>query len=484
MKNIKGFTISVASVVFIIFCVAFANALSFDYAIKAKNDTIFPSETAIYQLNITNNNNFATRYQIFTVSGYWDIYAPPIEPVGPGNTAIIDVEITLREKDLTGPTLVPVTIKSLDDDSIIIENFYVYVRSTNQTLPSYYPSVALDVTTDSRVDPRQPLSLTIKLHNRNPLNMSDTRILLTSGLFKDKEISTTLGGLEDKTLGVLMGLDPLQQNGTYNINVKLSYKNISIAETDRQVEIESYSEVIVDQTMTKGLFSSQQKITLVNHGNYQATKIEKIPTNFFEKIFTTTSANYVPITENGVSYLSWTIPLEPEQTVEITVTTNYIILVIIIIVIILAIISYYVFRSPVLLFKNAKILSSSEDGVSEIKVKLHIKNRSARTIRNIKIIDKYPKIVQIDDETTLGMLKPTKMLSADKTHSLLMWNLEVLDPYEERLLTYKLKSSLNIVGNLSLPVAKTKFSTGAGERTYYSNDVQLRHKSDAVFKEV
>ena len=75
------------------------------------------------------------------------------------------------------------------------------------------------------------------------------------------------------------------------------------------------------------------------------------------------------------------------------------------------------------------------------------------------------------------MLKPSRMISADKTHSLLMWNLEVLDPYEERLLTYKLKSQLNIVGNMRLPSSKVKFLTPAGERTYYSNDVMLLHKS-------
>jgi hypothetical protein len=69
------------------------------------------------------------------------------------------------------------------------------------------------------------------------------------------------------------------------------------------------------------------------------------------------------------------------------------------------------------------------------------------------------------------------MLSADKVHSLLMWNLEALEPYEERLLTYTIRSKLNIVGNVHLHTAKVRFHTKSGERTTNSNDVMLMHKS-------
>jgi hypothetical protein len=478
--------LAISTIFLFIICISLVNAVMFDYNTKSVLDTIYPNQTALYTIKISNNNDYADRIQLYTISAYWDI-SPTLLPIQPVATITFPLEITLLDERLYGPQLVPVTIKSLADGTSVIENFYVYIRATNQTAPSYSPSAVLDVAFNKTFDPSDPnhmLSLNVHLRNKNPLNLKDIKFIVSSELFKEKEVSTSLGPLEEKTLGVLLAIDPLQAPGTYNISVRLVANNISITESRSEIQVLSYSDIAIEQTKTSGLFSSTETIKLTNHGNYQATKIEKIPKNFFEKIFTTTSAKYQSITENGISYIAWTIPLSPEQPVEITITTNYIVLVIIIILIIIGIISYYVFRSPVLLLKNAKIVSSSEDGVSEVKVRLHIKNRSSRTIKNIKIVDKYPKIIQIEDELSLGMLKPTKMLSADKSNSLLMWNLEVLDPYEERLLTYKLKSQLNIVGNVSLPSAKIKFSTGVGERTYYSNNVKLLHKSQDVFREV
>ena len=69
------------------------------------------------------------------------------------------------------------------------------------------------------------------------------------------------------------------------------------------------------------------------------------------------------------------------------------------------------------------------------------------------------------------------MTSTDKSHNLLSWNMDVLDPYEERLIVYKLKSSLNIVGNISLPPSKVRFHTATGERSFVSNNVKLLHRS-------
>jgi hypothetical protein len=135
-----------------------------------------------------------------------------------------------------------------------------------------------------------------------------------------------------------------------------------------------------------------------------------------------------------------------------------------------------------LLFKRAKIIASTDDGITEIRVKLHIKNRSGKEIRSVKVIDRYPKIVSLVETEGIGTLKPIKMLSADKVQSLLMWNLEALEPYEERLISYTLRSRLNIVGNMHLHSAKVKFLTASGERTTSSNDVMLMHRSVNLIK--
>jgi hypothetical protein len=476
MRNIVQHSIYILLIVLFAGCALAATPLPLGVQYSQIKDTIYANESAYYQVNITNFNDFADRVQMYTINPYWDIF-PTIINVGAQDTSIISLEITPLANPIYGPQFVPITIKSLTDQNPMVQNFYIYLKPSNETVKKYVTNVVMEVHMPSEVDPRESLSLEVYMRNRNPLDIQELKILVTSALFT-KEYKTNLGPLEEKTNQILFAdLDKYQAPGVYPITIQLIVDNKTVADSQREILVKSYADVTREDTRTKSLFSTTDKITLKNDGNYEATKSITLEKNFFERIFTTTSLAYTVGNDNGKSIITWDVPLKSRETYTITVTTNYIVLVIIVILIVLGTISYFVFRSPVLLFKRAKIVSSTEDGVSEIKVKLHIKNRSGKTIRNIKIIDKYPKIVQMEEDSSLGTMKPTKMLSSDKTHSLLTWGLDVLDPYEERLLVYKLKSRLNIVGNVSLPSAKIKFNSGAGERTYNSNEVTMHHQS-------
>lgn len=464
------------SFLFALIMVSATYAEPFTYEYEKIVDSIYTNESAYYDLTIYNNNNYADRFQIYTISAFWDI-SPSLIQAMPTSENKLTLEVAPIDSKLYGPQLVPVTIKSLVDEFSVIENFYVYIKPSNYTPMEYVPNVAMEVRMDEEIDPRNPISLEVYMRNRNPLNLKELSIEVDSELFS-KTYITTLGPLEEKTNQILfVDIDPLQKPGTYNVEIKLIYNNVTISQSNKQLLIKEYSDISVEQTKTKGLFSTKEKIEVYNDGNSDAVKLIRVKKSFFEKIFTKTSPRYTAVKEEGTSYLTWSVSLKPRETAIINVTTNYTSLVLLIVLIIIIIISYYIFRSPVILFKRAKIASASEHGVTDVKVKLHIKNRSGRTIRNIKIIDKYPKLMSLEDEASLGSLKPTKLLSGDKTHNLLTWNIEVLDPYEERLIVYRLKSGLNIVGNVSLPASKIKFHTASGDRTYLSNKVTLLHKS-------
>ncbi|HYD02912.1 MAG TPA: hypothetical protein VEC16_01305 [Alphaproteobacteria bacterium] len=436
--------------------------------------------TAVYRFSITNTDKSEQRFQFYTISAFWDI-DPSIVSVQAGATAVFDMEITLNDDQLVGPQLVPVTIKILNDDYTTVENLYVYIKPQDAIPLSYVPNIAAKVSMKDQLDPREPVSVEISMTNRNPLNISDLRIVIESQLFS-KEVQTSLLPLESKTNQVLLSLNELQEPGIYIVTIKLITNNKTITQVQKEVKVLGYSEISIEQTKIKGLFSYTERIKVHNDGNYEAVKQVRVEKNFLEKIFTTSSARSTKLREDGVSYLKWDIPLRPQESYELTVKTNYTILAVIFILIVAGIIAYYIFRSPVLLYKRAKIVASTSDGITEIKVKLHLKNRSGNEIKAVKVIDRYPKIVSLVEDESIGAMKPTKMLSGDKVHSLLMWNLESLEPYEERLLTYTIRSKLDIVGSMHLKTAKVRFNTPAGERTTSSNDVILMHRAVDTIK--
>ena len=54
------------------------------------------------------------------------------------------------------------------------------------------------------------------------------------------------------------------------------------------------------------------------------------------------------------------------------------------------------------------------------------------------------------------------MLTHDIKGTLLKWNIDILEGFEERMITYKIKSKLSILGSLKLSPAVIKFKNSRG----------------------
>ena len=112
--------------------------------------------------------------------------------------------------------------------------------------------------------------------------------------------------------------------------------------------------------------------------------------------------------------------------------------------------------------KGADVMEIEEGGISKIKVTLNIKNRTKTKIENVSVIEKIPNIANLVKEEYLGTLKPTKVLRHDVKGTLLKWNIDVLEGFEERMITYKIKSKLSILGSLRLSPAVIRFKNIRG----------------------
>jgi hypothetical protein len=136
-------------------------------------------------------------------------------------------------------------------------------------------------------------------------------------------------------------------------------QNRTIAQAQKEVKVIGYSEVSVENTKVKGLFSYSEYIKLHNDGNYEVVKQVKVQKTFFQRIFTSSSVRYERLREDGVSYMTWNVPLKPQESYDLSLRTSYNILAILALLIIAGIVSYYILRSPLLLYKRAKIVAST-----------------------------------------------------------------------------------------------------------------------------
>jgi hypothetical protein len=208
-------------------------------------------------------------------------------------------------------------------------------------------------------------------------------------------------------------------------------------------------------------------VTLTNYGNVENKEKFTYNLGFLELLATKSDPMGIQ-TANGLDY---TVSLSPGESLTISIVTDFrrpfYTSLICLVVLLLLLALYLRFRSPVVVSKNAVVIGEKDGGTSEVKVIVNVKNRSGHVVENIAILDKIPGITEIEQEFSLGTLKPRKIVRHPKKGTLILWDFPTMEPYEERVITYRIHSKIGILGHMRLPSAVVKFMTNDGRTMTY-----------------
>ncbi|MEM4397764.1 MAG: hypothetical protein QW757_04035 [Candidatus Woesearchaeota archaeon] len=251
------------------------------------------------------------------------------------------------------------------------------------------------------------------------------------------------------------------------------YENKSFNRLKQSYKIIDYSEIIIKEEKSEEFFKKTTFYYIVNEGNIENNYSFKYPTNILKKIFVSSNIKYNKVYLKKDSYLLWNLNLKPMEKIELEVVENYRILIYSILIGLFSLLIYYVYRSPVVIKKEAIITGKNNEGISTMKVLLHIRNRSQNLVEKIEIKELIPSIAEFIEEEKHGTLIPSKIIRNDKKGTILKWELDALEPFEERLITFRLKSKIVVVGGLTLPATKIKFEVKGKERKIKSNKCEV-----------
>src|SRR3990167_1276784 len=95
--------------------------------------------------------------------------------------------------------------------------------------------------------------------------------------------------------------------------------------------------------------------------------------------------------------------------------------------------------------------------MSEVKVVLHLQNRSGKQLSDVTVSDSVPDIIEVSNEFGLGTLKPERMTKHDK----------------RGIITYRVKAKLSIIGQVTLTAYVAKYHAKSRESVVVSNKVGL-----------
>lgn len=446
-----------------------------DVSVTAVNNLITPGEKAEFLVKITNNENVAQTYDIFSISYSWEAETDPLS----------DKEITLAPKQSYEAKVLAYTLFDLDAnvytinlnvESRIGEKYSlpvkIYLKS--KSTPNYLPSFKATLDMNEKIDPREPVSIKLFLENRNALDMKDMKLNIRSDIPEfAQEFPVSLAPLEKKTFEFTIVPNRYQEPKDYLLffafenageTIKLLEKNIQV--------IPVLPDFVSEVDIEKYYFNVITTLKVTNPGNVPNTQQVKYPVGFWQYLFTPAENKIKDA--SGQRYIVLEQKLLPDEETTFVLITHYRVLAYLLLIILLFLGFYFYVDSPAILTKMAITTKNAGEGsYSEIKVTLELKNKGQKPLKDISITDFVPEIANVEKSLELGTLRPEEVKHT-KQGTKLVWKISELDFGEQRVISYKIKAKLSILGTFSLPRAETSFSHASGRKSKaYSNVFRL-----------
>lgn len=442
-----------------------AHAASFNVEAAAINDKIVVNEVAEFDITINNNMD---REEEFTIkkAGYpfWDMYTKPLQnpitlkvPASGSSSIRLFVDPLYITSVDTYTLEVGVVLSSTGEEQKV--PITVGIKSTEPLIGGYIPTVLTSTSIEpEKIDPRENFKIKIVLNNQNVLNYENLTVKIESNLFRE-ELHVPLGPKEDKTVEVTKNIDSTTPPQEDRLVIAIFKENrMIVSPIVQEFEVKEY--LHQEELQEERSFLKIRKGMRVTSNNPDYKGIIKIPTTSLQSLLLSTSPRAETAREEDKQYLIWDVKLGKDKAMTINITTNYRPIVVMLLAAIAAVILYFLFRSPVVVRKGVANIGMSEGGISEAKVVVRVKNRSPAQITNIEVMDTLPHIAHVEKELSIGSMQPHAILKHPKRGIMIKWTIDTLEAGDERVLSYRMKSRLSILGEFSLPAATARCKVG------------------------
>lgn len=448
----------------LIFLLLALPVFAFDSWISPDSVTIYPNETAVLNLVIINSGMNLEGFDVFS-DVVWDLRTGDPLIVPPNST--LSTDLFLRALSIKpGLYKVPISVRRSGSDEVNKLFVTVDLLSNVPSEQEYLPAIIGKVSSVGTVDPRTPMIIDVELSNRKKIQLDKLDIKVRSKLV-NVDAGASLGPLERKKISISTKLDDITapQNDSLRVSV-FAYdskgKSYQFDLDPVNYEISDFSAVEALPSSEKDFLKVIRRVSIKNRGNVAVVYDYSFDLGFISSLFTKSIP--APVSRNV-----WRVELGVGESSEIVMVTNYWPLVVFIGVVLLIIIAYFMFRSPIIVFKEARILKTREGGVQEMKILLHVKNRSQKSVLGVSVRDSLPQVLELSSKNDDSTVSPAQVLKHEHRGYVIRWELGVINPREERIVAYRAVSKYPILGGLTLPLAVAKYRAGSRERNASSN---------------
>jgi hypothetical protein len=430
---------------------------------KPVNDVVISefSDPAIFTLTLRNLGSTDT-FEIYSLVGVEILPKEPFE-IKSGETKTIDIMVNpldkTKKRSFTFVYKIKGKISGIQEDILSIDIV---------GLKDVLEIGVYDITPESE-------QATLYVKNKVNFNFPEIKTSFNSAFF-NTEKTFSLSSLEKKEFAIPLNKEKIKilVAGQYILSGKVEVKdveenlegNINFLEKSGIKSTESFS----------GIFFRERVIEKENIGNLPTVAEARISKDIISRLFTSFSI-YPDKSDRKnifVSY-SWVKELRPGEKLEIRIKTNYLYPLIILIVIILGAYLIYRYNLSNLIIRKRVTFVKTKGGEFALKVTLTASAR--KFVEKISIIDRIPAMTKIFER--FGAYPPDNI---DEKNRRLEWNIESLQPGEERVFSYIIYSKIGVVGKFELPLATAvyerdgKIHETESNRAFFVNEPMKREE--------
>ncbi|MCX6821097.1 MAG: hypothetical protein NT016_04080 [Candidatus Aenigmarchaeota archaeon] len=315
---------------------------------------------------------------------------------------------------------------------------------------------------DYTLDPAQCMNVRIDVTNLG-LTLGQYRL---STVISDNKDSSVVKRLNDDSLNVgskSLGsvshqycLEKYQANGTYTLSATLKDSLNTLIDT-RSVyfEVNPLTSLLYDKSVSYTPFAQTKVITIKNDGNFAqryfnvTESVSGIVTKLFYPV---TPPSSIENADGKVTYV-WTITrLNPGETTSVTYEIRFVSIWIsgLVIALLVYVAFAYVFTPRI--SKNVIMVGPLKRG-KEVTALIEMRNATLYELKNITVTDSIPPIASLVEK--FDTMRPDTKRNEYGTQ--LTWKIKSLKPLEERVLTYRLKTNVDVIGSVRLPAAGMEY---------------------------
>ncbi len=433
-----------------------------DVSLSTNEVNMFNGEDQTLDISITNNGNVADIFSISVFPHSWNyVNVDPTDTIleiASGETRTSKIYVSALTEAQFGARTVVVTVFSIKNPKI----------ATNQTMllriNRRSPVSIVDISTEkTSYSPGEQVKIDSVVSNIG--NIASENFALRTTISKDNNVIATFNNFIDtvaakskKTFTNRFTIESGSEPGTYSINsVLFNELGFTVSSKSKNLEVEKVEKVSQSSSLISlGFLSATTLLTAKNEGNVPSdVKMTTSVPYFARDLFIPeTAPDSVENVGNGLVY-TWVVK-NVAAGKEASVKYQFIVWQVWVLFLALGGITFLAFRyvfTPMIIKRHSHFGSLTKD--REVLISLDVKNKSLFEVKDIVVRDFVPGIAKIVPR--FDSIKPTIKEGSNGTE--LFWRFDSLRPGEERILAYRIKPVMDVVGSIRLPSAMANYTT-------------------------